>query len=188
MTVYDMGNTLAFSRGVRENTDLDTIKQMLPGCVSVEKAEVNLDKQGVDYIATLRRGRQIYIDAKARTPGCSRFWTQGPEVALETWSVKPERDTVGKVGWTLDESKQTELVLFTFDKKDHPSCYLVSFQLLRCAFHRNYHDWRSAFQVDTQKSNWNGSRWKSECVFVPIRTVYDAIQAASMWTLDFSRN
>jgi hypothetical protein len=144
---------------------------MLDGCVSVEIALTEMDRLGIDYIASLRGGAQVYIDAKARDVGCSQWWKGEPELALEDWSVVRENGNPGKVGWTLDESKQTNLVLFTFDPEDTQLCYLVSFQLLRVAFRRNYNPWLRQYKQDTQQS----PGWRSHCVFVPVSVVFDAI-------------
>jgi len=182
MNEYGFDTKLAFSRGVRESTDLETLKTMIAGCIGVVKADVTLDRTGIDYIATLRRGREIYIDAKARESGCSRYWHNGPELALETWSMKPGNGHIGKVGWTLDEAKQTELVLFTFDPADHENCYLVSFQLLRMAFRSYLREWRIVYRVADQSTSTPGDNWKSQCVFVPVWTVYEAINDVSVWS------
>ena len=184
MNEYSFDEKLAFSRGLRESTDLKTIKAMIAGCARVVKADTTMDKTGIDYIATLRRGRDIYIDAKARESGCSKFWMNGPELALETWSVIPRDGRIGKTGWTLDESKQTELVLFTFDPGDHKSCYLVSFQLLRMAFRSCLPEWRTVYQKATQKTCGNGGGWHSACIFVPVQAVYKAINEVSVWKPD----
>lgn len=181
MNEYGFQDKLTFSRGVRESTDLETIRAMIAGCVSVVKANAELDRIGIDYIATLRRGREIYIDAKARETGCSQYWHNGPELALEIWSVVPQNGVDGRVGWTLDEAKQTELVLFTFDPSDHESCYLVSFQLLRMAFRSFLHEWRLAYPSPLQKTRHNGGVWHSQCVFVPVPVVYEAINDVSVW-------
>lgn len=176
MAFYDFCGQLEFSKGQRQTTDLDTIKAMIDGCASVQVADRNLDRQGIDYIATLRGGAEIFIDAKAREKGCSRFWKSGPEFALEDYSVVPRfPGDPGKAGWTLDESKKTHLILFTFDPSDTDDCFLVSFQLLRMAFRRNYRTWKDQYKNDTQQSN----GWKSHCIFVPASVVLDAIQQTS---------
>jgi len=175
MASYDMFERLAFSRGRRQETDTETIKDMIDGCVFVSVAPTEMDRQGIDYVAVLRGGAEVFIDAKARDRGCSRYWQDGPELALEDWSVLPENGQPGKVGWALDESKRTHLVLFTFDPSDTDQCFLISFQLLRVAFRRNYNQWRNAYKNDTQTSN----GWHSHCVFVPVGEVFDAIRQVS---------
>lgn len=181
MADYGFGERAAFSEGRRQATDIETIRAMLAGCVSVEATEGRSaeNRAGVDYIATLRGGAVVNIDAKARESGCSRFWGRYhnddviPQLAVETWSV------VGKkAGWTLDESKRTDLILYTFDPADTEACYLVGFQHLRMAFRANEADWRMAYDEKGQTSN--GGEWASRCLFVPAPVVLDAISAISI--------
>jgi len=173
---FDFKERLAFSKGMRGRTDTETIKSMIEDCISIELATQRQDRLGIDYIATLNSGQEIYIDAKARDAGCSQFWRSSmPELALEDWSVMPDRDHCGKVGWTLDTSKQTQLVLFTFDPVDTDRCYLISFQLLRIAFKRNKDRWLSEYKSAPQVNN----GWISHCVFVPVREVFKMVLQAS---------
>jgi len=134
---------------------------------------------GIDYIAKLRKGREVTIDAKCRKPGASKYWEEEPDLALEKWSVKPEPGREGKTGWTLDESKQCELILFTFDPSDCMEAFLMSFQLLRIAFRQNILKWYRRFKWDRQRSIDNGFQWQSECVFVPVSVVEQAITEVS---------
>ncbi len=63
---------------------------MLHGCSDCSPSvDLNMDKHGVDYIATLRKGAEVYVDAKTRRAGCSRWWRNGEEVAIEKWSIMP---------------------------------------------------------------------------------------------------
>lgn len=177
---HDFSEKLAFSKGYRQDNDLEIIRTMLDGCNLVVKTNDADDRAGVDYIATLRNGARVLIDAKARERGCSRFWHSGPELALEDWSVIPggkyqtprER---AKAGWTLCEKKPTDLILFTFDPSDSDEVFLFSYQLLRIAFRRNIGKWRERFKEDTQDS---GS-WQSHCIYVPATTVYTAMYEVS---------
>lgn len=171
---YDFNAKLCYSRGIRESTDLETLKSMIPGCLSVEKTSVEQDKQGIDYIATLRKGAKILIDAKTRTKNCAKYWKCGPELALEIWSVKPENGLNGKTGWTLNESCLVDYILFTFDPVDCNTAFLYPFQLLRTSFVLFYKQWKNEFKSDIQSSG----LWKSECLFVPEDVVYAAMRSA----------
>jgi hypothetical protein len=174
---YDFQKMLDFSIGQRSETDAATIKSLLHGCQTVVKNTVEGNDKGVDYIATLRRGTQVLIDAKTRQKGCSRFWHSGPELAIEIYSVipggkfntPPDR---ARAGWTLDESKLTGMILYTFDPSDSMLAYLLPFQSLRMAAVNNYKAWMGFCKVDTQTS---GS-WQSQAVFVPACFVIDAIK------------
>lgn len=162
------------SLGTRKETDIATIASMLDGCVSVTKTDAQLDRLGVDYVATLRGGAQVLIDAKAREKGAKKYWRDGPDVALETWSVCPNGKHAGKEGWTLCQSKQTDFILFTFDAIDADEVFLASYQLLRTAFARNKEEWMRRYKHARQSSG----GWTSECVFVPWRVVEQALLAA----------
>lgn len=179
---YDFHEQLAFSRGARLESDLLTIQSMIDGCTHVVQADQEQDRAGVDYIAHLRRGAQIKIDAKARSKGASRYWRSGPELQLEIWSVRPggkyqTSQARLKAGWTLSESTDVDMILFTYDPTDTKECFLVPYQPLRIAFRRHLVDWKTTYKFDVQETP--GSRgWESECVFVPASVVFAAIEKA----------
>lgn len=165
---------LRWSRGRIEQRDMDTLRALFgPSCVSVEKTAIDEDRAGVDYVVTLRRGATVHVDAKARKPGASRYWRYGePDLQLESYSVLPMPDLPkGKPGWVLDESRNVDLFLFTYDADDTTDVYVIPSQLLRMAFRRNYNAWRREYDVFVQSS---GS-WRSECFFVPKSIVAAAV-------------
>lgn len=177
---YNFDERLAFSKGRLQESDEATLRLMFPECESVEKTDEDLDRAGVDYIVTLRRGAVVRVDAKTRSQGCSRWWVNGqPEVPMEIWSVRPGGKygtprEAAKVGWTLDESKDVDLILFTFNPADHEYAYVRSFPLLRETFRRHFHRW-STYKHDVQDSY----RWESECRFVPLDVVDAAMYETS---------
>lgn len=174
-----MSRQLEFSRGRRLECDLETIRGMLTGCVGVRIATPAEDRTGVDYVATLRKGASVRVDAKARSKGCRAFWGHGPDLALEKWSVIPtERDPLGRCGWTLSESSDVDMILFTFDPSDCKDVYLIPFQPLRLAFRHNLPAWERDHKVKRQRTEEAGRVWQSECVFVPACVVEDAVRRA----------
>ncbi len=170
-------------------SDKETIKAMLgESCVDVTKTTTDVDKTGIDYIATLRRGRMVTIDAKTREKGCSVFWKKKddkkePEAALEKWSVMPNGPRLNtprsraKPGWTLDEFKRSEMILFVWDPEDSKEAFLVPFQPLRMAFQRNIKVWMAVYKVPPPQHTVkrDGSEWESQCVFVPIGVIWQAV-------------
>ena len=170
---HDFQSKLAFSLGEQEKVDMDTLRSVIPGCVSVRKTTPAEDRTGVDYIATLRGGAEIFIDAKTRERGASRYWRRGEaEIALEKWSVVCSAACPqGKAGWTLSEASPVHYILYTFDRSDWGEFYLLPFQLLRAAFRRNCAAWEKAYQAKQQ----NSGRWKSEAIFVPVSVVLSAV-------------
>jgi hypothetical protein len=181
---YDFKERLEFSMGSRKETDAETIMVLLDGCLEVNANDAEGDDNGIDFIATLRGGSKVAIDVKTRQPGCSKFWRNGegePELAIEKWSVMPG-GTCGiplhsaKAGWTVDESKETDLILYTFDPKDSSVAYLLPFQSLRLAARKMIPLWFARHKVDIQTSQSGGRMWQSQAVFVPASEVIAAIQ------------
>ncbi len=181
---YGFDDRLAFSRGTAELRDIDTIKAMLPGCVEVEKTDGDVDRQGTDYLAYMRRGDVLKIDAKTRDKRAASYWRNGPEVALEVWSVCPggRFDTPAsqaRAGWTLTTAKHVDLILYTFDPEACLDVFLMSFPLLRAAFHHNFQEWTKRYTLYKQTSFHGNRRWESECIFVPVDVVFDGINRSS---------
>ena len=173
---YDFKEKLAVSKGFRSVDDKETIRKLLKGCETVETASPELDRIGVDYIATLRRDAKVYIDVKTRERGYSKHWKAGPEVAIEMWSVMPGGEyniptEQARAGWTLDESKVTDMILYIWNQNDSEVAYLLPFQSLRMAARRNIKDWMSKYKVAIQDSKY----WESQAVFVPIDDVIRAV-------------
>lgn len=173
MALHRFEEKLEYSRGVREQTDALTIQSLLTGCTGVVKTDLTTDRAGIDYVATLRNGATVYIDAKTRTPGCARYWRQGPELALERWSVRPAgkyatTQARQKTGWTLSEASHVDYILFTFAPVDSSLVFLYPYQLLRVTFRRMLPEWAQLYKKDVQDS---GS-WESECLFVPESVVW----------------
>ena len=175
MRTYEFWERFAFSVGTNGRTFEQIIQQTLPGIISVRKTNPEEDKTGIDYKAVLRRGAEINIDLKLREKGCSKFWQSEEEIALEKWSVVPEKGKAGKVGWTLDEAKQTHYTLHAFDRRDSENVFLLPFQLLRKAFRTHMDEWYTEYESARQ----NSGTWRSECLFVPISVVLEAIREAS---------
>lgn len=180
--LFSFDERLAFSYSRILTTDVETIKLMIPGCAHVEQSSREMDRKGADYIAMLRSGRKFTVDAKSRQKGCGSYWKHGePELALERWSVVPcPRFPRGKIGWTLDSSKITDFVLFTFDPSDTELAYLVPFQHLRKAFIRFGKCWLDEYGPMAQQIT--DGRYKSACLFVPAIDVLNAIRTVCIGT------
>lgn len=172
MTINDFYEKLSFSLGSRERLDVDLLRRCIPGCVKVTKTDAEMDKTGVDYVAVLRGGATVYIDAKRREANSAKYWKNGePELALERWSVCPTTSNPGKAWWTVSESTQVDMILFTFDKKDTNRFYLIPFQHLRAAFHKNVKEWEKTYPW---KRQWSCG-WQSEAMFVPAEVVIRSV-------------
>lgn len=159
---------LEYSLGQQQDFDFQLLKQHIPRCVSIRKTDTEQDKSGVDYVATLANGAEIFIDAKTRMAGSSKFWKNNEaELALEVWSVVNK-----KVGWTLNTASNVDYILYTFDKSDWNKYYFLPFQLLRKAFYEKGAAWKEKYK---QREQWSDG-WKSAAIFVPASVVLNAIQ------------
>lgn len=175
--VHDFSKKLATSRGARAASDAETLAGMFSGVSDVVPSSETMDRAGVDYIVHYKNGGETFVDVKTREPGASRFWKHGePDLALELWSVRPNgkyampKDRARK-GWPLDTTKKCHYVLFTFAEADCADVFLLPFMQLRQAFYDNHKQWVQWFPRKLQDS---GS-WESECLFVPVGVVIDAI-------------
>jgi hypothetical protein len=176
MTEFDFDERLTFSKGSRGRCDDDTLMTMIPSAVEIRDGNTEEDKRGIDKVVRLSSGRTLAVDLKVRDTGAAKWWKTCPDLALERWSVKPQNGSQGKVGWTLDPAKRTDLVLFLFDPAESTDCYLVGFHHLRAAFLRCGKEWWGHYKRAPQNTE---GRYQSECVFVPVAIVLDAITAVS---------
>ena len=159
---------LRYSLGEQQTFDCNILKSHIPKCVSVKKTDRNTDRTGIDYIATLRNGAEIYIDAKTRMPGCSKYWNGDPELAIETWSVVEKK----KPGWTFSETSNVDYILYTFPKEDYSGYFFIPFQLLRSAAIRNYTEWIKEYRRFYQINQ----GYRSEAMFIPAGVLIAEVQ------------
>ena len=184
----DFQQKFNYSIGVREKTDVKTLKKMIPGCVKVKTTTREQDKRGIDFEVVLRGGAKINIDMKTREPGCSKWWRDRsePELAQEIWSLTPnkalkkhgkenKKSDKEKVGWSLDEGKETHLILYTFDIADTSACFLLSFHHCRMALRKNWKAWNFMFPATLQLNK----NYYSECLFIPADILTSAITDVS---------
>ena len=171
--INDFQQKLRYSLEVQQKFDIAILKNHIPDCVSIEKTDEKTDKQGIDYVATLKNGAKIYIDAKTREKGCSRYWRGEPELAIETYSVIKEWNgiEIGNTGWTFKTDSDVDYILYTFPEKDCKEFFFIPFQLLRKAAIENYHLWKSKFPTKRQANK----SYQSEAMFVPANVVLEAV-------------
>ena len=166
----DFFEKLRYSLESQQEFYIDILKKHIPHCVEVRKTDIETDKTGIDYIATIRGGAELFIDAKTREPGCSRYWKSGPELAIETWSVFEQK----KQGWTFKENTNVDYILYTFPKQDCSEYFFIPFQLLRKAAITNYHGWIRKYPLKKQVNR----SYHSEAMFVPADVVLKAVTEA----------
>jgi len=185
------GDCLERSKGLRAVADMDVLREFFgESCSSVRQAGVADDLRGIDYVVTLRKETTVHVDAKLRE-NCAIYWRAGiPELTLEVWSKDPDGPFPtpgGRTGWTLDEGKLTDYVLFTWPPAESRLRYVVPYQMLRIAFRKNANAWMQRFKTNRHQHNrcsgilcCGECRWTSTCVFVPAPVVWHAIREDSV--------
>lgn len=170
--MMDFQKDLQFSFGERQRFDCNALLKHFPGAVLVEKAPVEMDRKGIDYIVHLKGGAEIFIDAKARRKLKEKDIINGdPCLALEMWSVVPDEQHSGKPGWTWSDETNVDYILYTFEKTDYPYYFLFPFQQLRKAFYKNSKEWVKVYGTRIQPNK----AYNSEAIFVPSQVVKQAV-------------
>ena len=89
------------------------------------------------------------------------------DVALEIWS-NCEKKTIG---WTLDNIKITDYVLFIWKDKD----LIIPYKKLREVFKKNYADWVMSCRVIRNRTVITGFSYTSMAVFIPVLFLLEEI-------------
>lgn len=145
----------------------DILMGNIPSATTAVRAGTRDDRRGTDWWVNTQSGSQLSVDAKVRSQDYSLRGYD--DLALETWSVIENE----KVGWTLDETKRTDYVLWLWTKTGRWA--LVPFAMLQGVFKREHKAWVQQYGAHQQRTAWRGGHYHSECVFVPRREVWAAI-------------
>jgi hypothetical protein len=139
---------------------LPIVAKYAPRVVGFRAGSAAEDKGGADFVVETPSG-EIAVDVKVRRQDCRRFGED--DVALEIWS----RVEAGVVGWSMDRSKKTDLVVWLWE--DMGRTLVLPFRSLCDTMIANVKAWEHSFRVDTQISRNGLDYWTSRCVFVPLR-------------------
>lgn len=149
-----------------EKMAMKALAQAFPGRF-VRKATVAEDMKGADFFVEVDNV-EIAIDVKFRKHDCRDFGKN--DVCLEIWANQKTK----KLGWTRDDTKITDGVLWVWKSSGRWALY--SFSRLWFLFEGSWADWRRSFGSDRQRSRGkHGKRWKSESVFVPAHKIETAL-------------
>lgn len=145
---HEFEERLAFSEGVISECLMDRIVSALPTSTGYEKATLADDRSGTDYWLHRKDGlRSLSVDLKNRgfcpiekfgsDDACIETTSvyQGP--AGNSWSDKHRR----KVGWTIDENKQTDYVVYTWPEGTARRYWIVPYPFLQAASIRWWRQW-----------------------------------------------
>ena len=145
-----------------------------PGYTHHHKSTLGDDCAGTDWWV-FRGGahRPISVDLKIRTIDPLFLFGQD-DLAIEFTSVKE----AGLVGWALDETKQTDWILWLFPPtKRNPEGrhILVPFPTLLAVCKRSITAWRTRYSTGTQTTMKDGNTYTSFHIFVPRSEIFHGI-------------
>jgi len=168
---YGFRERLAFSAGAAQGATVESVLLgNVPGAVKVVKSTMEEDRNGTDWWIQTQSGSRLSVDAKVRERDWAATHPDEDDLALETWSVVES----GVVGWTRDERKRTDYILWLW--VDTGRWCLIPFPFLCRVFADCWPAWSTTFRTARQRTpHLNGGGYHSECVFVPRRTVWAEI-------------
>lgn len=135
--------------------------------VSVTVATKDEDRHGIDYWARLRDGHKVSVELKRRRINFG-------DIYLETVSRVEE----GIVGWALDDTKQSDLLLFLWPEWH----LLIGYPQLRATFKRNRARYEKAYGVKRAATKKAGTvRWHTDNVPVPIAVLLSDMYGRVEW-------
>jgi len=162
---YEFDEQLRMSEGVANTVNVsDILLSQIPGAKIVSKANKTDDRNGTDWWVEMASGQRLSIDAKIRRQDFGKN-----DLALEIWSVMESN----RIGWTRDPSKRTDYVLWFW--RDTQRFCLLPFTMLCKVFQEHWQEWAREYKCAKQHTPNRNGGYHSECVYVPIRTVWAAI-------------
>lgn len=150
---YDFAERLEFSRGIDCHFGIQRhLLDSIPGAEGMVRARSQDDRNGVDYWINRCNGRPLSLDFKHRSfDPIDRFGSD--DICIETCSVyhgtprPPFSDEQRyKIGWTLNEQKRTDLIVYTWPANgERRRFWIAYFPHLCAASQRHADDWTAAF-------------------------------------------
>lgn len=138
--IHDFAERLEYSAELSDEPSwVEFYRRLWPNMISCVRIDKNSrwQKWGVDRMVLLGDGKQFTIDEKKREKDYG-------DLLLEEWSVadvdKSGRLKGHKIGWSLDESKQSDFIAYSVPIAGR--CYLLPFELTRLTFAANINEWK----------------------------------------------
>lgn len=177
---HDFKERLKFSQGIELSGDvLKYISRIVPRNTGVRKATVLEDKSGTDYWIERVGNPPISIDVKHRG-FCPIEKFGSDDACIETTSVykgagppwDEEERLKSKVGWTLDTTKRTDFIVYTWPKNKGVRFWVVPFLPLCAAARRNWRAWARKYEERSAKNN----GYRTPSVYPPRQVIAKAIK------------
>lgn len=135
------------------------IRNHYPDARSIMKSCPENDKAGADWWIEFTNNKVLSLDAKIRTKDYTTA-TEDRIACIELVSSK----TTGKLGWSIDPSKITDIVMFYYI--DTKKAYFYPARELRNAIIANLDRLKAHGKPDTQKTESGNRFYESDSIFV----------------------
>lgn len=136
----------------------DAVRSWVPRVVGFRSGSSAEDRHGADFIIETPSS-EIRVDAKYRRRD---YRPLEDDVCLETWANVES----GKVGWTRDRDKNTDLVVWIWSETRRT--LVVPFRPLCETMIQKWKQWSTDYRTERHVTERNGDYWSSACVFVPL--------------------
>jgi len=139
---YEYSNRSSIELGV-----IDYLLKAIPNCVGIKRAEKDDDRRGIDYWLLRNGAKPIAVDMKHYSfDPIARYGVDS--ICIETTSVytgpnaPPWLDEYRiKPGWTVDATKETDLIVYTFPQVDGSRRFWIAYFPALCYVAQRY--WRN---------------------------------------------
>lgn len=150
---HDFRERLAFSEGIQPGGSvINAIIRMIPNAVDIQRADTDDDRNGTDY--WILRGHNLpslSVDMKNRELcPIARFGSD--DACIETTSVyrgrsEPYEDARrSKIGWTLDLTKRTDYIVYTWPSDNGIRYWILPFPPLCAAARMYWREWARRYR------------------------------------------
>lgn len=193
---YDFDERRQYSEGVMRDVPeiLDHILETIPGAIGWRRAALNEDRHGTDYwIDRAHDLPALSVDMKNREV-CPKKYGKD-DACIETTSVYTGpvckvngryryKDKSGryssviglseyrqKPGWTIDDAKRTDLIMYTWPHDSGRRHWTIPFPLLCAASLKNWREWAMRYgELPTHNND-----YLTLNVYVPRIVIIEAI-------------
>jgi hypothetical protein len=159
---WDFRERLNFSQGVVIGEAITShLMASIPGSVGARPATVNEDRSGTDLWIDREGLPPVSVDFKHRS-FCPIVKLKSDDACIETCSVFQD-NVRKKIGWTLDASKRTDLIVYTWPAKEGTRFWILWFPFLCRAATLNWERWCYVYTERPAQNN----DYQTLNVFVP---------------------
>ena len=152
MSFHDFNDRVAFSEGIGLSDSIENhIINSIGGAYEIVRANLIEDKSGVDYWVLRNELKPLSIDVKHRS-FCPIEKYGSDDACIETTSVYKGPNNGNwldkhrlTMGWTLNKSKQTDYILYTWPYGNKLRFWILPFPFLCVAAQKHWQQWAEKY-------------------------------------------